>query len=254
MQLPQPPTFRLDKKRALVVGSSSGIGLGCAVALADAGAHVTLAARRTDPLEANVAAFHQKGWSADYVGLNIAKTAEIENIFTHAPPYDIVVNSAGTARHSKAVAVEEHDFEAVMAVNVKGAFFLSQQAAKSMIANKVAGSIIHISSQMAKVGGIDRSAYCASKHALDGFIKAMAIEWGEHQIRINSICPTFILTALTQKTFDDPDRLAWIKSKIKLGRVGKVEDIMGATVFLASDAASLITGTALLIDGGWTAG
>jgi NAD(P)-dependent dehydrogenase (short-subunit alcohol dehydrogenase family) len=115
------------------------------------------------------------------------------------------------------------------------------------------GSLINISSQMAKVGGIDRAVYSATKHAVEGFTKSMAIEWGKAGIRINTICPTFILTPLTQSTFDNPDRRAWIEDKIKLGRVGEVEDMMGGVVFLASDASALVTGSALMIDGGWTA-
>ena len=123
-----------------------------------------------------------------------------------------------------------------------------------MIDQQIEGSIITISSQMAHVGGIERSVYCATKSAVEGFTKAMAIEWGPHKVRINTICPTFIRTALTEATFNQPERIKWIEDKIKLGRVGEVEDIMGAVVFMASDAASLITGTSLLVDGGWTAG
>jgi NAD(P)-dependent dehydrogenase (short-subunit alcohol dehydrogenase family) len=107
---------------------------------------------------------------------------------------------------------------------------------------------------MGLVGGSDRSVYCASKHAVEGFTKAMAIEYGPMKIRINTVCPTFILTDLTRSTFDNPEKRAWIENKIKLGRVGEIEDIMGAIVFLASDASSLITGSALVVDGGWTAG
>jgi NAD(P)-dependent dehydrogenase (short-subunit alcohol dehydrogenase family) len=141
-----------------------------------------------------------------------------------------------------------------MQLNLRGAYFLTQQVGRKLIDAGKAGSLMTISSQMGHVGGIDRSVYCASKFAVEGFTKAMAIEWGPHNIRVNSICPTFIKTALTAKTFEDPERLAWIMEKIKLGRVGNVEDIMGGVVFLASDAAALITGTSLMIDGGWTAG
>jgi len=130
---------------------------------------------------------------------------------------------------------------------------LAQAVANGLIAAGKPGSLITISSQMAKVGGIDRAVYAATKHAVEGFTKSMAIEWGKHGIRVNTICPTFILTDLTRSTFDQPDKRAWIESKIKLGRVGQVEDIMGAVQFLSSDAAALITGSALMIDGGWTA-
>ena len=167
--------------------------------------------------------------------------------------FDVLVNSAGMARHGPAADTKADDFDAVMAVNLRGAYFLAQQTANQMIAAGTGGSIINISSQMAHVGGIERSVYCASKSAVEGFTKAMAIEWGPHQVRINTICPTFVRTALTESTFQNPERRAWIEEKIKLGRVGEVEDMMGGVVFLASDAAALITGTSLLIDGGWTA-
>lgn len=163
---------------------------------------------------------------------------------------DVAVNSAGLARHGPALETTPEDYDAVMAVNLRGAYFLSVEAAKCM---GNGGSIIHVSSQMGHVGGIDRALYCASKHGLEGMIKSMAIEWGRARIRINSVCPTFIRTPLTASTFDNPERAAWIAEKIKLGRVGEVEDIMGAVLYLASDAASLVTGTSLLVDGGWTA-
>ena len=164
-----------------------------------------------------------------------------------------MVNSAGLGRHTPSLETSAEDFDAVMDVNLKGAYFLTQSIAKALIKAKKPGSLINISSQMGHVGGVDRAVYAASKHAVEGFTKAMAIEWGRHQIRVNTICPTFIRTPLTQSTFDNPDRKKWIEDKIKLGRVGEVEDVMGAVVFLASDASSMITGSALMIDGGWTA-
>jgi NAD(P)-dependent dehydrogenase (short-subunit alcohol dehydrogenase family) len=168
-------------------------------------------------------------------------------------PFDIVINSAGLARHGPALDSRPEDFDAVSDVNVRGAYFLLQAVARGLIEAGRPGSLITISSQMAHVGGIDRAVYAATKHAVEGFTKAMAIEWGRHGIRVNTICPTFILTDLTRPTFADPKRRAWIEEKIKLGRAGEVEDIMGAAVFLASDASALITGSALMIDGGWTA-
>ena len=141
-----------------------------------------------------------------------------------------------------------------MSVNVRSAYFLAQSAAKKMIAKGVGGSIIQISSQMAHVGGIDRAVYCGTKHAIEGINKSMAMEFGPHKIRVNSICPTFIRTPFTESTFKDPDKVKWIESKIKLRRLGEVEDIMGAVKFLASDVSSMVTGSSILIDGGWTAG
>lgn len=252
MTLPATPSFRLDGKRALVTGGSRGIGLGCAVALAEAGAHVIVAARGAGALDAAVREMTEAGHSAEALSLDVSDAGAVQSAFEAHGPIDIVVNSAGLARHSPALDTTEDDFDAVSRINVKAAYFLAQAAARQMQGR--GGSIIQISSQMGHVGGLDRAVYCATKHAVEGMTKAMAIEWGPQNIRVNTICPTFILTDLTRATFDDPEKRAWIEAKIKLPRVGQVEDIMGACVFLASDAAALVTGTSLLIDGGWTAG
>ncbi|MGI9400404.1 MAG: SDR family NAD(P)-dependent oxidoreductase [Rhizobiaceae bacterium] len=253
IELPKTPSYRLEGKRALVVGASSGIGLGCATALAEAGAHVTLSARRADRLTEIAKTMQAKGWGAAELPLNAADVGSIRDAISQAEPFDILLNAAGLARHTPATGTETEDFDAVMGINVRGAYFLAQAVANRLIQAKRKGSIITISSQMGHVGGQDRAVYCASKHAVEGFTKAMAIEWGPHGIRINTICPTFILTELTKPTFEDPEKRAWVENKIKLGRAGEVEDIMGAAVYLASDASALVTGTSLLIDGGWTA-
>jgi NAD(P)-dependent dehydrogenase (short-subunit alcohol dehydrogenase family) len=253
MTLPQTPSFHLAGKRALITGASSGIGRACAVALAEYGAAVTLAARRADQLEETAAHLRGLGQTADVLVLDVGDVETTKDAVARHGPFDILINSAGTARHSKAIDTTSEDFDAVMNVNLRGAYFLSQAVAKGLIAAGRPGSLINISSQMGHVGGTDRAVYCASKFAVEGFTKAMAIELGAHNIRINTICPTFILTELTQPTFEDPDKRAWVLDKIKLGRVGKVQDIMGAAVYLASDAAALVTGTAVMIDGGWTA-
>ena len=253
MSLPKTPSFDLTGKRALVTGASSGIGLGCAVALAEAGAHVVAAARRLDVLQEAVDAISGADMSAEALPLDITDLEAMTAALKAQAPFDIVLNAAGLARHSPALQTNPEDFDAVMNVNLRAAYFLSVGAAHGMKAAGAGGSIIHISSQMGHVGGVDRAVYCASKHAIEGMIKAMAIEWGKDAIRINSICPTFIRTPLTEPTFNNPDRLAWIMDKIKLPRVGEVEDIMGAATFLASDASAMITGSAMMIDGGWTA-
>jgi NAD(P)-dependent dehydrogenase (short-subunit alcohol dehydrogenase family) len=185
--------------------------------------------------------------------MDVANIPLTQKLVSDLGPFDILLNSAGLARHSPAIDTNEADFDAVSDLNIKGAYFLTQAVAKGLIAAGRSGSLINISSQMAHVGGIDRAVYCATKHAVEGFTKAMAIEFGKYDIRVNTICPTFILTELTQATFDDPEKRAWVERQIKLNRVGQVEDIMGAAVFLASDAAAMITGTSLLVDGGWTA-
>jgi NAD(P)-dependent dehydrogenase (short-subunit alcohol dehydrogenase family) len=253
MTLPKTPSFRLDGKRALVAGASSGIGLACAVALGEAGAEVTLAARRVDTLNALVDEMKAAGMSASALPLDVSDVADTQAAVAANGPFDILVNSAGLARHSPAADTTEADFDVAADLNVKGAYFLTQAVAKGLLAAGKPGSLINISSQMAHVGGIDRAVYCATKHAVEGFTKSMAIEWGKAGIRINTICPTFILTDLTRPTFEDPEKRAWIEDKIKLGRAGEVEDIMGAVVFLASQASAMVTGTSLLVDGGWTA-
>ena len=251
MTLPRTPSQRLDGKRALVTGASSGIGQGCAVALAEAGAHVVCVARRLEPLQSTVDAIQAEGWSAEALAADIGDLDALTAMMSAQNSFDVVVNSAGGARHSPAFETTPEDYDAVMNLNLRAAYFLSVQAARGMKGK--GGSIIHISSQMGHVGGIERAVYCATKHGLEGMVKAMAIEWGPHQIRINTICPTFIRTPLTEATFDDPERAKWIADKIKLGRAGEVEDIMGAVAYLASGASAMVTGTSLLIDGGWTA-
>ena len=253
MKLPVTPSFSLEGRRALVTGGSSGIGLGCAVALAEAGAHVIIMARRQEQLDEVAAAMTEAGHSVEVHVGDIGDIVGMAAAGEHLRPLDIFVNSAGLARHAPATDTDPADFDAVMNVNLRGAYFASQAVAKAMMADGRKGSIINISSQMAVVGGIDRAVYCASKHAVEGFTKSMAIEMGPHGIRVNTVCPTFIRTPLTEQTFSQPARVKWIEEKIKLGRVGEVEDVMGAVRFLASDAAALVTGTALLIDGGWTA-
>ena len=253
MKLPTPPTTRLDGRRALVTGASSGIGLGAAVALADAGAHVVCAARGAERLAEAVEAMAVQGYAVEALALDIADLGAMKAALAAQAPFDVVVNSAGMARHGPATATAPGDFDAVMAVNLRGAYFLSARTAEAMREAGIRGSIVHVSSQMGHVGGVDRAVYCASKHALEGMVKAMAIEWGPHGIRINTLCPTFVRTPLAEATLRDRDRRAWIEGMIKLGRVGEVEDIMGGVVYLASDASSLVTGTALMIDGGWTA-
>ena len=200
-----------------------------------------------------VAAVRAAGRSAEALTLDITDGPATRRAFEAGAACDVLVNSAGLARHGPAVETDPADYDRVMDANVRGAYFLATAAARGMMTAGKGGSIVTVSSQMGHVGGTDRAVYCASKHAVEGFTKAMAIEWGPHGIRVNTVCPTFIRTPLTEPTFNDPERVAWLMDKIKLGRVGEVADIMGAVVFLASDASALITGSALSIDGGWTA-
>jgi len=252
--LPRTPSFRLDGRRALVTGASRGIGLGAAVALSEAGAHVLLASRSQSDLDAVAAAISERGGAVDTVELDVTCQSRVRDVIDAEPRFDILVNNAGMNRPGPMQAMSTADFDSVMDLNVRAIYFLTQAVVAKMLADEQPGTIINVSSQMGRVGGIDRTVYCASKHAVEGMTRALAIELGPHQIRVNTICPTFIRSPLTEKTFADPDLVDWIESKIKLGRIGEIEDIMGAIVFLASDAAALVTGSSLMIDGGWTAG
>ncbi len=252
-RVPRTPSFRLDGRRALVTGASSGIGFAAAAALAQAGAHVAMVARRAAELEAAVAAVVAEDCSAAGRTLDITDVDATAEFVAQSGPFDILVNSAGMARHGPSLDTTPADYDAAMNLNLRAAYFLTRAVARGLIAANRPGSLINVSSQMGHVGGPDRAVYCANKHALEGMTKAMALEWGRYGIRVNTLCPTFIRTPLAERTLADPERKAWILSKIKLGRIGEVEDVMGPVVFLASDASALVTGTHLLVDGGWTA-
>ena len=248
MKLPRTPSFRLDGRRALVTGGGRGIGLALAAALADAGAEVTLVARSAAEIEAGAVAM---GGTAAV--LDVSDLAAVNGFFDERPAFHILINNAGTNRPKPMQDVSEADYDAVLGLNVKSAFFVAQSAVRRMLAEGIAGSLIHIGSQMGHVGGVNRSLYCASKWALEGMSKAFALDLAAHGIRSNTIAPTFIETPMTRPFLEDPEFRASVLAKIKLGRFGKVEDVMGAVVFLASDAAALVTGTSLVVDGGWTA-
>jgi NAD(P)-dependent dehydrogenase (short-subunit alcohol dehydrogenase family) len=248
LTLPKTPSFRLDGRRAVVTGAGRGIGLAAAAALAEAGADVTLAARTESEVEAAAQAM---GGTAAV--LDVSDIAAVKAFFAKRPAFNILVNNAGTNRPKPMTEVSEDDYDAVYGLNVKSAFFVAQACVQRMIAEKVAGSLIHVGSQMGHVGGPNRSLYCGSKWALEGMNKAFALDLAACGIRSNTIAPTFIETPLTKPYFEDPTFKASVLSKIKLGRIGQVEDLMGAIVFLASDASALMTGTSMIIDGGWTA-
>jgi NAD(P)-dependent dehydrogenase (short-subunit alcohol dehydrogenase family) len=251
--LPQTPSLRLDGRRALVTGAGRGLGLAAAAALAEAGAHVTLCARTASDIEAAAAALAEKSCSADTLAQDVTDIAAFRAAIEHRPPYDIFINNAGTNRPKPCLDVLPEDFDVVMDLNLRAAYFAAQSIARQMMASGVRGTIVNMSSQMGHVGSGNRSLYCASKWAMEGFSKSMAIDLAPYGIRVNTLSPTFIETPMTKPYFENVAFKESVLSKIKLGRLGTVEDIMGAIVFLASDASSLMTGSSLVIDGGWTA-
>jgi NAD(P)-dependent dehydrogenase (short-subunit alcohol dehydrogenase family) len=251
--LPTSPGFRLDGKRALVTGAGRGIGLAAAAALAEAGAAVTLVSRTASEIDAVAAAIRAAGGEATTAVVDVADIAAFAGLVAQHPALDIFVNNAGTNRPALFPDVTAEDFDAVIGLNLRGCFFAAQAVVRRMIAEGVRGSIINISSQMGHVGGPNRGVYCASKWAMEGWTKAMAIDLAAHGIRANTIGPTFIETPLAKPFFENAAFKAWVLSKIKLGRIGDVRDLMGPVVFLASEASALMTGSAMLVDGGWTA-
>ncbi|MEL7030425.1 MAG: glucose 1-dehydrogenase, partial [Pseudomonadota bacterium] len=246
--------FHLDGKRALVTGAGRGIGLAASQALAQAGAHVTLAARTESQIAAASAQVRREGGQADFCVLDVADVAATAATIDRLGPFDILVNNAGTNRPAAFLDVTPEDYDAVFATNVRAALFAAQAVARGLIAAGKQGSIINISSQMGHVGGEKRTVYCASKHAMEGFTKAMAMDLAPSGVRVNTICPTFVETPLTKPFFEDEEFLGRVLEKIPMGRVGQVDDIVGAVIYLASDASALVTGSALRVDGGWTAG
>lgn len=251
--LPRTPSSRLDGKRALVTGAGRGIGLAAAAALAQAGAHVTLLARSPAEIEAAAHAIRADGGSAEALVCDVLDLDGLRRTLGELAPFHVLVNNAGTNRPAPFSEVTPQDFDAVLNLNVRAAFFVAQAVAQGMIAANIAGSLIHVSSQMGHVGGRDRTVYCASKWAVEGMSKAMAIDLASYGIRSNTIAPTFIETELTRPFLQANNFQARALEKIKLGRLGTVEDLMGAVVFLASSASAMVTGTSLVVDGGWTA-
>ena len=253
IELTSTPSFRLDGQRALVTGGGRGIGLAAASALAAAGAHVTLVARTKSEIEDAATAIRARGEQADALALDVTDLHAVQKTIAAAEPFNVLVNNAGTNRPKMLMDVSVEDFDVIMGLNVRAAYFVAQAVARRLVETRQPGSIINISSQMGHVGAAQRTVYCASKHAMEGFTKAMAIELAPHNIRVNSLGPTFLETPMTRPFFENKAFRDEVLSKIKLGRLGQLDELTGAIVFLASNASSLMTGSALVLDGGWTA-
>ncbi len=250
--LPHTPSFRLDGRRALVTGASSGIGEAAAVALAEAGAYVTLAARRAEPMRETVAALEARGLKAQSVAMDVTDRAAARAAIGRHGPFDILVNNAGRNTREPFVDVTDAALDAMLDLNVRAAFTVAQAVARGMVAAGQGGVIINMGSVNGHVARETISAYTATKHAIEGLTKGMALELGRHGIRVVTLCPTWIATPLVRPMLEDPETAAMMRDRLPIGRVGAVEDLMGVIVFLASPAAAMMTGVPLLVDGGLT--
>jgi len=247
--------FRLDGRIALVSGAGRGIGRACALALAEAGAEVLLLSRTATELELAVAEIEAKGARARAIVCDVTDAQAVKKVFAALQSLDVLVNNAGSNVPEPFVEVSEEHLDRLLELNVRAAFIVAQAAARKMLAspNHYARAIINMSSQMGHVGAVNRSVYCLTKHALEGLTKAMALELAPHGIRVVSIAPTFVETPLTKPMFAKPEFAQWVRERIPNGQLGQVEDVAAAVVFAASPAAALVTGSSLLVDGGWTA-
>jgi NAD(P)-dependent dehydrogenase (short-subunit alcohol dehydrogenase family) len=249
---PQDP-FRLDGKLALVTGAGRGIGRGVALALAAAGAELVLNSRSPAELDAVASEIAAEGGRALPLPFDVTDSAAARAAIAGLPRLDILVNNAGMNRPQPFLEVDEATLDRMIALNVKAAFVVAQAAARHMV-EAGAGVIVNMSSQMGHVGSErDRTVYVMTKHAVEGLTKAMAAELAPRGVRVVSIAPTFITTPLTRPFFANAEFKKWVEDRIPLGRIGTVEEVANAVVFLASPAASLVTGSSLLADGGWTA-
>ena len=242
----------LDGRTALVTGAGRGIGRGCARALAEVGADVVAVSRSPDELERVAEEVRALGRSARPVALDVTCSKSIRHLVSELPRLDVLVVSAGTNIPEPFLDVSDDNLDALLAVNVRAAFVTVQAAARRMV-EAGGGSIVLISSQMGHVGAEKRSVYCTTKHAVEGLTKAAAVELGPHRVRVNAVAPTFVETPMTAPYLADAEFRADVERRIPLGRLGRVEDVTAAVVYLTSDAAALVTGTSLLVDGGWTA-
>jgi NAD(P)-dependent dehydrogenase (short-subunit alcohol dehydrogenase family) len=245
--------FRLDGKTALVTGAGRGIGRAVALALAAAGAQLVLVSRTASELDAVAREIASGGGEAWPLRLDVTRSDAVRDAFAGLDRLDVLVNNAGLNRPQPFLEVDEPTLDLLLGLNVRATFVVAQAAARLMIAQG-AGVIINVSSQMGHVGSDrNRTVYVMTKHAVEGLTKAMAVELAPKGVRVVSIAPTFVETPLSKPFLDDPDTRKWVLDRIPLGRLGTVAEVASAVVFLASPAAALVTGSSLLVDGGWTA-
>jgi len=250
------PEFDLSGKVGIVTGAGRGMGYHIALALAKYGADLVVCSRTVPELERVGEEIEKLGRRVLIQQMDVQKIPEIHAMVSKSVEgfghIDILVNNAGINIPQWAEDVTEEAWDGIMDINLKGLFFCAQAVGKVMIQQKK-GKIINISSQSGSVGLLRRAVYCASKGGVNLLTKVLAVEWAPHNVKVNAIAPTFIETPMTKPMFQDKDFSDYVLGNIPLGRVGKPEDVIGAVVYLASDASDLVTGHILLIDGGWTA-
>ena len=242
-----------DGKLVVVTGASRGLGLGCAQAFAARGAEVLMVARGADELEQAAASIRAAGGQARALPCDVTDAAAVTALFDALPRCDVLVNNAGGNRPMPFVDVPLETLDHLLDLNVRSMFVTAQAAARAMLRAGNGGAIVQMSSQMGHVGAPNRTVYCMTKWAIEGLTKAMAVELAPRQIRVNAVAPTYIETPLTQPFFADPAFREDTLRRIPLGRIGTIDEVSAAVLFLASPAASLITGSSLLVDGGYTA-
>ncbi|WP_447651633.1 SDR family NAD(P)-dependent oxidoreductase [Pseudomonas abietaniphila] len=249
------PSFRLDGKVALITGAGTGIGAGVALAFSAAGADVVLVARTQGNLDQVAEVIRARGGNVKTRVCDVTDSAEIRALIGDIPRLDILVNNAGTNFPEPMLEVSDEHLDAMIALNVRACFVTAQAAVRKMLTNTGtdAGVIINVSSQMGHVGSPNRTVYCMTKHAVEGLTKAMAVELADQGIRVNTLCPTFVDTPMVRKIVDTPEKEAFLVSKIPMGHMAKMEDVVGAALYLAGPSARMVTGTSLKVDGGWTA-
>lgn len=250
------PSFDLSGKIAVITGASMGIGQGLAKALAHAGAQVILTARSVQALEAVAEEIVAAGGTAAVRELDVTNTSGIAAVMNEISGtfgrIDILVNNAGLGANHAAVDVTEEDWDSMMDVNLKGLFFCCQAAGRIMLAQG-SGKIVNISSQASVVGIVDHAVYCASKGGVNQLTRVLALEWSRHGVNVNAVAPTFTYTPGTAERLDDPEYYRNVVNRIPANRVAELQDVAGAVIYLASPAGNMVTGTTLMVDGGWTA-
>ena len=251
------PNFRRDGCPALVSGAGRGLGVGMAKGLARSGAHVVVMSRTRADLESVSSEIAIEGGTADVLVCDVTNDAAVQAAIDGLPTLDILVNNAGTNIPQPFVSVESSALDTMLNLHVRAAFVVAQAAVNRMLRdndrNERGGAVVNISSQLGRVALRDRSVYTLTKHALEGLTTSLAIELAPKRIRVNAVGPTWVETPMTGPALADPDFRSEIIGSIPMGHLAQVDDIVGAVVFLASPAASMITGASLVVDGGWTA-